>query len=42
MGVDINQGNDNADTPLLWAIKYKKFKAVEYLLEIGADLNVIN
>ncbi|KAI1383116.1 uncharacterized protein F4822DRAFT_435048 [Hypoxylon trugodes] len=38
-GVNINQPNINRDTPLMCACTKKKFKTVELLLDLGADIN---
>ena len=38
-GLDVNQIDNQGWIPLMYAIKYDKFKNEQVLLELGADLN---
>ncbi|KAL6631669.1 ankyrin repeat-containing domain protein [Neocallimastix sp. 'constans'] len=40
--VDINNEDKNGDTSLIYAIKYQNYEIIKYLMENGADINIVN
>ncbi len=41
-GASVNAQDDNGDTPLMWAIRWKNREAVELLLQHGANIHHVN
>jgi len=38
-GININECNENKDTPLMYAIKYGRIKVIKYLIDEGVELD---
>lgn len=41
-GVNVNQADDNLNTPLHWAVEYDNYEIVELLLQHGANTRAVD